>query len=83
MEAERPIRRYPCMRPGPFGAMSVEFTRPFLKAVRAAGASAMAPTNAAEPADDYRDLAARELSMLANAPLAGRRRRMPRRGRPG
>lgn len=69
------MRRYPSMRPGPFGAMSVEFTRPFLKAVRAAAASGMAPTNASEPADDYRDLAARELSMLANAPLAGRRRR--------
>lgn len=65
------------MRPGPFGAMSVEFTRPFLKAVRVA-ASGVVATTAAEPPDDYRDLAARELTMLANSPLAGRRRRRPR-----
>jgi hypothetical protein len=71
------------MRSGPFGTVSVEFTRPFLKAVRAAAAAGAPPPNAVEPPDDYRDLAARELTMLANAPLAGRRHRTPRRARPG
>jgi hypothetical protein len=61
------------MRTGPFGAVSVEFSRPGLKAMRGSGGA----TNAepVDPPPDFRELAARELSMLANAPLTPNRRR--------
>ena len=54
------------MSSGPFTTVEVEFARPFLNLARKA-------CPAPDAGADYRDLAARELSMLATDPLPSRR----------